>query len=91
VDQEAIASAGLQSQIVNDNDNNNNNNNNFILTVKYRRECYDKHMQAANHIGTVLMKYGCAPVFTGKTFQDLPRLRETADNTERYIYNVIFV
>jgi hypothetical protein len=27
----------------------------------------------------------CAPVSTGNTFQDLPRLRETADNTERYI------
>jgi hypothetical protein len=25
-----------------------------------------------------------APVSTGNTFQDLPRLRETADNTERY-------
>jgi hypothetical protein len=25
------------------------------------------------------------PVSTGNTFQDLPRLRETADNTERYI------
>jgi hypothetical protein len=29
--------------------------------------------------------YRCAPVFTGNTFQDLLRLRETADNTERYI------
>jgi hypothetical protein len=25
------------------------------------------------------------PVFKGNTFQDLPQLRETADNTERYI------
>jgi hypothetical protein len=30
-------------------------------------------------------KYSSAPVSTGNTFQDLPRLRETADNTERYI------
>jgi hypothetical protein len=30
-------------------------------------------------------KYKCASVYTGNTFQDLPRLRETADNTERYI------
>jgi hypothetical protein len=30
-------------------------------------------------------RYRCAPVSTGDTFQDLPRLRETADNTERYI------
>jgi hypothetical protein len=27
----------------------------------------------------------CAPVFTGNTFQDLPLLRKTTDNTERYI------
>jgi hypothetical protein len=26
-----------------------------------------------------------APVSTGNTFQGLPRLRETTDNTERYI------
>jgi hypothetical protein len=30
-------------------------------------------------------KYSGAPVSTGNTFQDLPRLRETADNTERFI------
>jgi hypothetical protein len=30
-------------------------------------------------------KYISAPVSTGNTFQDLPRLREIADNTERYI------
>jgi hypothetical protein len=36
--------------------------------------------------------YSSAPVSTGNTFQDLPRLRETADNTERYtVYNLIFV
>jgi hypothetical protein len=29
--------------------------------------------------------YRCAPVSMGNTFQNLPRLRETADNTERYI------
>jgi hypothetical protein len=29
--------------------------------------------------------YSSAPVFTGNTSQGLPRLRETADNTERYI------
>jgi hypothetical protein len=29
--------------------------------------------------------YSSAPVSTVNTFQDLPRLRETADNTERYI------
>jgi hypothetical protein len=30
-------------------------------------------------------RYSSAPVSTGNTFQDLPRLREIADNTERYI------
>jgi hypothetical protein len=30
-------------------------------------------------------EYTCAPESTGNTFEDLPRLRETADNTERYI------
>jgi hypothetical protein len=29
--------------------------------------------------------YSSAPVSTGNTFQDLPRLRETAVNNERYI------
>jgi hypothetical protein len=32
-----------------------------------------------------ILLYSSAPVFTGNTFQDLPRLCETADNTERYI------
>jgi hypothetical protein len=31
------------------------------------------------------IRYRCAPVSTGNMFQDLPRLRETADNTERCI------
>jgi hypothetical protein len=33
-------------------------------------------------------KYRYTPASTGNTFQDLPRLRETADNTERYIQGV---
>jgi hypothetical protein len=33
--------------------------------------------------------YSSDPVSTGNTFKDLPRLGETADNTEA-IYNVIF-
>jgi hypothetical protein len=28
--------------------------------------------------------YSSPPVSTGNTFQDLPRLRETVDDTERY-------
>jgi hypothetical protein len=34
---------------------------------------------------SVKQQYSSAPVFMDNTFQDLPRLRETADNTERYI------
>jgi hypothetical protein len=30
----------------------------------------------------VVVMYRCAPVSTSNTFQNLPRLRETADNTE---------
>jgi hypothetical protein len=30
--------------------------------------------------------YRCAPISAGNTFQDLPRLRETAENTEGYIH-----
>jgi hypothetical protein len=37
------------------------------------------------------MKYSSAPVATGSTFQDLPRLRKTAGNTERYIQRDIRV
>jgi hypothetical protein len=32
----------------------------------------------------VVAKYRFTPVFIGNTFQDLPRVLETADNTERY-------
>jgi hypothetical protein len=34
---------------------------------------------------TAATLYSSSPVSTGDTFQDLPRVRETADNTERYI------
>jgi hypothetical protein len=36
-------------------------------------------------------KYSCDAVFTDNTFQELPWLRETADNTDRYIYRDIRV
>jgi hypothetical protein len=36
-------------------------------------------------------KYRCATVSMNNTFQDLLRLRETTDNTERYIYHDIHV
>jgi len=32
------------------------------------------------------IEYRRNPVTAGNTFQDLPRLRETADNTERYMH-----
>jgi hypothetical protein len=35
--------------------------------------------------------YSGAPVSTGNTFQDLPQLRETADNTESYIKRDILI
>jgi hypothetical protein len=33
----------------------------------------------------IVSKYNSSTVFTGNRFQDVPRLRETANNTERYI------
>jgi hypothetical protein len=35
--------------------------------------------------------YRCAPISTDNTFQDLLQLRETVDNTERYIQHDIRV
>jgi hypothetical protein len=35
--------------------------------------------------GVRISKYSSFPISTSNTFQDLPRLRETADKTERYI------
>jgi len=35
--------------------------------------------------------YSSAPVATGNTFQDLPHLCETTDNTECYIWRDIHV
>jgi predicted nucleotidyltransferase len=48
----------------------------------------DIHFKTINKMHNVLLYthiYRCGPVFAGNTFQDLPRLREIADNTERYI------
>jgi hypothetical protein len=49
-----------------------------------------KHTKHSNHGADIdpmrhKTEYGSATVSTGNTFQDLPRLCETADNTERYI------
>jgi hypothetical protein len=38
-----------------------------------------------SHTQSNRLYYITAPVSTGNTFQDLPRLREPADNNERYI------
>jgi hypothetical protein len=35
--------------------------------------------------------YRCAPIHVGNTFQDLPWLRETANNIKHYIYHDIHV
>jgi hypothetical protein len=37
------------------------------------------------HPTAIVSLYWWTAVSTGNTFQDLPRLRNTADNTERYI------
>ena len=42
-------------------------------------------MQPSTLKPVTITKYRWTAVSTGNTFQDLPRLRETADNTERYI------
>jgi hypothetical protein len=44
-------------------------------------------LPASNYpnMNVCLFIYSSAPVLTGNTFQDLPRLRETTDNTEGYI------
>jgi hypothetical protein len=47
-------------------------------------EFFSVHKISTQHSQTHLM-YRCAPVSTGNTFQDLPLLRETADNIESYI------
>jgi hypothetical protein len=42
-------------------------------------------MACTLYVGVIVIcKYRCAPICTGNIFQDLPRLRETVDNTERY-------
>jgi hypothetical protein len=38
-----------------------------------------------NKVKCMVTVYRCGPVSTGNTFQDLLQLRETADNTDRYI------
>jgi hypothetical protein len=45
-----------------------------------------EHVQNKSHMKLHGDKmYVSALEITGNTFQDLPRLRETTDNTERYI------
>jgi hypothetical protein len=39
----------------------------------------------------IQMDYSSVPASTSNMFQDLPQLRETADNTKRYIYCDIHV
>ena len=46
-------------------------------------------MQPSTLKPVTITKYRRTPVSAGNTFQDLTRLRETADSTERYVYNVI--
>jgi hypothetical protein len=46
---------------------------------------YTKHNGVSHLQKNDFRIYRCAPVSMGNTFQDLPRLRETANNTKRYI------
>ena len=39
----------------------------------------------ATIIRAALQEYRPTPIFAGNTFQNLPQLHETTDNTERYI------
>jgi hypothetical protein len=53
----------------------------------YKLPFYERRtvLTSMNSGATYIWIDRCAPVSTGNTFQDLPRLRETADNTESYI------
>jgi hypothetical protein len=57
------------------------------------REMDAKYRVSVCHIASFISetKYTYAPVSTGNMFQDLPRLRKTADNTESYIYIYICI
>jgi hypothetical protein len=52
----------------------------FIFPYSYISAYYLYHHYRTDH-----SKNRRAPVSTGDTFKDLPRLRENADNTERYV------
>jgi hypothetical protein len=56
------------------------------LNYEHRQRCMQEgrksHLQRGEDQGPC--KHTSAAVCTGNTFQNLPLLRETADNTERY-------
>jgi hypothetical protein len=52
---------------------------------------YGSILKTDPRLTRILIIYRCAPVSTVNTFQDLPRLSEIADNTERYIQRDIRV
>jgi hypothetical protein len=55
------------------------------VTGKYSDFC-NKDEGASNSLCELrAAQYKCAPISSGNTFQDLPQLRETVDNTKRYI------
>jgi hypothetical protein len=61
--------------------NKNMGKTHLLLNICHKivRATYEAKLRALYSV------YRCAPIFAGNKFQDLPRLRETADNTERYI------
>jgi hypothetical protein len=63
------------------------NSENHVL-IHYEKR--DGHLTGSIQKESTVVKYSSAFVSTSNTLQDLSRLCETADNTERYI-NGIFV
>jgi hypothetical protein len=55
------------------------------LCCIYQKQSYSCHGIPYQRSSLKFVKYRRTPVSTGNTFQDLLRLHETADNTERYI------
>jgi hypothetical protein len=58
---------------------------NYENHVSIHYEKRDGHLTGYIQKESTVVKYSSALVSTGNTFQDLSRLCETADNTERYI------
>jgi hypothetical protein len=58
---------------------------NIALFYKIDKRPKIKSQWSTKYIYIYIYVYSIAPLSTVNTFQELPRLRETADNAERYI------